>query len=692
MKSGIDKLIKELTNNELQKVTKINPEKYYIFTSLPLSPHNKKSIYNIFSFWMDNEWYIFGKDDINALIDKYPKIEEIHFKLWYSSSNVMRNILNRASKIKSKYIIERALETQMVYVYTENHKNALSKLEALHTIIITGEPGIGKSTLAEQICLHYFNNKFEFISIADSIDEVYDVYDPDIKQIFYFDDFLGSNFLTALERNEDSKIMRFINQIRCNNNSRFILTSRTSILNQGLILGNKFIIGNIQKNEYILNADSVTYLDKAKILYNRIWQTNLHPSYIEEIYKEKKYLKIIKHKNYNPGIIEFFTDINKLDEVPADKYWKYIETSLNNPADVWGHPFNVQLSPLERGLILLIAYNGPGGITEENLITAFNIFISINGIGNFDTNIYNSLKIITKSFAIRYIAGGIVSYKLANPSIGDYVFTRHNNENIIKLIINSLQSTSALALMVTVRNDLVPFGYFALDLLDHARNRGVQINNIMYAIQLLYYCIIDDVDISIYDMDIADLFVGCNLINITIDYYFFNVLNYIHTRHEFGDEWFESLFEHVSSLSFDKDDMKAFIEFYNNNDNIQSANRDQIVDDIILEYFNENFDEIIDSSDVMSNVNFVPISNGDDDFDWDYDYDEIESAIIAVINSELSDLNINIPATRVVGVKAVDRLIDRELQCRSSLPCEEQQFSYNKDIDIDSINDLFDRG
>ena len=51
-------------------------------------------------------------------------------------------------------------------------------------------------------------------------------------------------------------------------------------------------------------------LDKAKILYNHIWFSQLEDGYIDEIYRNKRYLNIIKHDNYNPYVMQVLKFIN----------------------------------------------------------------------------------------------------------------------------------------------------------------------------------------------------------------------------------------------------------------------------------------------------------------------------------------------------------------------------------------------
>ncbi|BCP68254.1 nSTAND3 domain-containing NTPase [Enterobacter asburiae] len=90
-----------------------------------------------------------------------------------------------------------------------------------------------KTTLAEQLCLNYILEGYQLVYIESDIEEGDKIIEPDTKQLFLYDDFLGRNYLEALRNKEDSKIVRFINRIRFKPEKKLILTSRTTILNQG---------------------------------------------------------------------------------------------------------------------------------------------------------------------------------------------------------------------------------------------------------------------------------------------------------------------------------------------------------------------------------------------------------------------------------------------------------------------------
>jgi len=237
LKTGYNGLISSLKKknngkNEADKVKLLNPNRYIFVTSLPLSASNKKDIKEIFDPYIKSDSDIYGQEDLNDLLKNNSDIEENHYKLWISSTTVLQRIFNNAIKGRSEFLLDDIKDKIKYYVITENHNKAIEKLESSHTIIIAGEPGIGKTTLAEQISLNYIEKGFEFCVITRDISEAEAIFERDKKQIFYFDDFLGSNYLNALEAHTDSHIMQFILRIKKDENKRFILTTRTNIMNQ----------------------------------------------------------------------------------------------------------------------------------------------------------------------------------------------------------------------------------------------------------------------------------------------------------------------------------------------------------------------------------------------------------------------------------------------------------------------------
>ncbi len=478
LKSGYKSLISKLKSEEVKKVIKLQPNKYIFITSIPLSRDNKKEIRKIFTPYIHLDNDIFGQEDLNDLLSINPKIEEKNFKLWISSTTVFNRIINNAIKGRSEFEIEQIKIKSKKYVHTTNHDEAINILNKNNVLIISGEPGIGKTILAENLCLYYLSKDYEFIDIEESLSEAESVYKRGEKQLFYFDDFLGSNYFEAIENKKDSHIMKFIARVKSDKTKIFILTTRTNILNSGIVHSSVFSVNKIRNNEFLLTIEKINEFDKAKILYNHIWFSNLSEDYIDEIYKEKRYKKIINHKNFNPRLIEFITDSDRIT-IQALDYWNYINSTLENPKDIWSDCFKIQNNAFVRNLVILTVFNG-SNILEEELRLAYDEIINLEDIKNIsntekDFNLINQLAV--KSFLNRNKTEKEKSYSLFNPSIADFILNEYKND-IKKLtnVFKALYSVNSIEQLISLEKSNIISSDAAFNILEEMFNYAFEID------------------------------------------------------------------------------------------------------------------------------------------------------------------------------------------------------------------------
>lgn len=448
--SGLITSLKKKNDNgvdEIEKVKNLDPLKYIFVTSLALSAENKKTIKELFDPYIKNDNDIYGQEDLNVILGNNSDIEKRHYKLWLSSTVVLDKLLNNAIESRSEFLLEDIREKAKYYVVTDNHNNAIQKLEESCIIIIAGEPGIGKTTLAEHMVLRYIEQGFKLYNIENSINEAESICKKNEKQIFYFDDFLGSNYLYAIEDKKDSHIVKFMDRIKRDKTKRFILTSRTNIFNKSIQISDVFKNNKIEKEEFIIKVDNLSNIEKAKILYNHIWHSNLDETYIDELYKEKRYRAIINNKNFNPRLIEFVTDIDRLDTIKENEYWEFIQDKLNNPADVWTQTFDYQSDEYIRNLVILTVFNR-NKIEENMLIKSYdsiNKRMEIQNNSHISKDFDNVIKSVVKYFLNRNMIQKTVIYTLFNPSIADFVINRYlKDEDKLLQIFLSLKSLGSL--------------------------------------------------------------------------------------------------------------------------------------------------------------------------------------------------------------------------------------------------------
>ena len=195
-------LISKLKSEEFKKVQKLNPSRYIFVTSKNLSKANKEEIQQIFDPFILREDDIYGREDLNRFLSKRENkdIVEENFKLWITSSSILDSIYNNAIKGRSESTIREIKESNYKYAITENHQKGLKILEEKNVIILTGEPGIGKTTLADNLALIYIAKGYEFCDIEESISEAESLFRQKEKRkiLFYCDDFLGSNLYDAI--------------------------------------------------------------------------------------------------------------------------------------------------------------------------------------------------------------------------------------------------------------------------------------------------------------------------------------------------------------------------------------------------------------------------------------------------------------------------------------------------------------
>lgn len=441
--SGISKLKLDLKNNEIQKVVSLKPKRYIFCTSLPLSPQDKEEIKNIFAPYIQSTSDVIGKEDLNKWLDDYPEIQERHFKLWLSSTDIIKKIVKNGVKGRSEFYKEKILKEISLYIPNKTHIEAVNALNSNHFILITGAPGIGKSTLANILTYQLLAEDFELVYVRE-ITEAEEAFLPEKKQIFYFDDFLGAITLDLYSsRNADSAIVNFIERIRSDKYKRLILTCRTTILSQAKNISDKIQNSNIDISNYEVKLENYTDWDKARILYNHIYLSDLQNEQKQIFFQNNFHWRVIKHRYYNPRLIQGIT--NKKNTNEAEYSEKLVLEILNDPKKIWEQPFNVQISHTSR-LLLLTMYSLGGRyiVTEEKLKEAFNGRIDFEVSNNNYRRIGNEYNIALKeligAFVIRTIDKQSVRYSFFNPSIEDFIydFFRNLPEEYLQILKSSV--------------------------------------------------------------------------------------------------------------------------------------------------------------------------------------------------------------------------------------------------------------
>jgi hypothetical protein len=685
--SPLERVTKHLKDEELPKLLKLNPSRYIVALSHQLSRNDKACIQTILSPYILSPADILGREDLNDLLAENKQIELRHFKLWITSTNVLQYFLHKPIIDRSAFTLREAQENVHLYVPTSNHDRSLEKLEQLGTVIITGPAGIGKTTLADNLSLYYVSKGFSFIQIAEEIREAETLFQADENQLFYFDDFLGRNYLEALSGHEGTHIINFIKRINRDKKKRFILTSRTTILNQGKVLIDTFHNNNIEKNEFEVSFESFSEIDKARILYSHIWHSSLEDNYIDELYKDKRYRKIISHRNFNPRLIRYVTDSDRLSNCTASRYWSYSMELLDNPTKVWENPFEAQIDDFGRALVLLVTLNGRA-MSQDDLAEAYSRFLANSDLHAMHgkRDFLQTLRHLSGSMLTRIVSGeSRPLLNLFNPSIGDFVLYRYASDlPTLRAGFSSLRSTSSLRTLENLfNNELVCENTkktILRTILLVAKETGYLSYEPDYIALILVY-LAEEVDDLSTDDDLV-VFATHFLVEAGCPRSFSEAAEVLRWAHQHGfasEKQVRTFISTACSASPTMEELNKLVQLNRSLPDELSIDLWPILETSTISYFTESIYEEFPESDVF----------------YSLDYDDIyraESKLALMIETKLIDIGIPVSNSAVSRIAEAFDIEDR----RHHYFVENDGYDYREgsifaNPESDAIDDLFER-
>lgn len=428
---------------EVPKLGKFENLRYILATSVNLTVGQKAKLAALLAPYLRNESDIIANKDLNAILRVNPEIENRHFKLWIQSTGVIERIFKSKIVNQSHFEMERIRELLKLYVINPSFGEAEKILEKNRFVIISGIPGIGKTTLARVLTYLYLSRKdySEFVYLSNSIDEGYENYKEGVKQIFLYDDFLGQSFEDrSLDRNEDARIIEFIRQVRKSKDKILLFTTREYILRDVQQKHDLLTDADIEFSKCMIDLSSYTLLIKAKILYNHLFFSGLPAAHLHAFAEPCIYNTIIEHKNYSPRTIETAIRQELMQVTLPTAFTKNILASLDNPYKLWETPFTSQITDMSRWLLTIILTMG-SPVFIEDAKEACRQFYELHGNKYFphftEAFFLKSLKELEGSFLISQKDDNnkrILEFQ--NPSIRDFLlhYFDGNKDQLIPVI------------------------------------------------------------------------------------------------------------------------------------------------------------------------------------------------------------------------------------------------------------------
>lgn len=362
LRTGLSGLLRDL-QTEAVKVRRLAPNRYVLVTSVPLSPANKDAIVRIIGSDLLQTADVVGADDLNNLLGQHPDVEGRHYKLWLASRGVLDRVINNAALTRSEFKARQVYEQAKRYVISDAYTQALKMLADERVVIIAGAPGVGKTTLADLVLYSHLEQGYQSVLIQRDVNEGEALFQPGLRQIFYFDDFMGATFAGEHagggQGTSDRALVNFIAMVRATPAARLVLTTREHVYAQALGRSERLRHAGLNDVRVVLGMPSYNAMQRARILYNHLYFSDLPGAYRDELLRGDFYLRIVKHEKFNPRLIEWLSSYRRLKHIPVERYRGFIDGLLRDPSEIWRHAYEQEIT--EPGRSVLLAVHSLGG-------------------------------------------------------------------------------------------------------------------------------------------------------------------------------------------------------------------------------------------------------------------------------------------------------------------------------------------
>lgn len=330
--------------------------------------------------------------------------------------------VNAAYHTESKFELTEAIDQAASYVSTRAYRMALKGWERKKVLMITGVPGVGKTSMARMLALMYLQQQaLEGYIWVHSIQDIYAHWNDAPRAVFILDDFWGSIFHEDRTNQEENRLIKLLQRIASGKeDKRLILTTREYILQQGY-RKHPELQEAVRQYAHVCSLDGYDADERAGILYQHLYTSGLDYAYVEYLYQQSK--EIVFHPNYDPRAMALFLQNVQPDGHP-ETYKNDLLEHLDTPSAFWENVF-IKLTPESQVAAMLLMISG-AAMRYDELKKSYDRFVTVNPTLSIQKEIGECVAELEKTLIITHFDEDarqlVIRFRL--PVVQDYLYNR----------------------------------------------------------------------------------------------------------------------------------------------------------------------------------------------------------------------------------------------------------------------------
>lgn len=419
-------LYRVLKDNELPKIKNLDPKRYILVVSSSLSEQEAEKIYELFSGYITRSDDLLDRNALNRFLSEpsYHWIEKNFTNLWIPDGiileEVLQKIIKKGAKNRNAREQRKAIEGCRTLVQTGVYNKARERMEKNHVVVISGQPGMGKTTIARMMALDFLSfDCYEGFHWVSSLDEIeYEWEESEQKQVFILDDYWGSVFHRERSRKDNYILEELIDKFRITDGKCLIITTREYIVQQELFL-NPELQDIIQTLKIECVMKEYSDAEKVKILFAHLQVSDLDIEYVESIYHNCD--RLVYNHGYSPRVIDKFLKQPGYEEYSPWEYAQNLLDWIEYPELMWKGVFaELSEEAIMISSIVAISYTP---ISIEDVRNTYSNYVQIYKGDSVPKSFESCISELEETILLTYYDEEEEETKMEfeNPSIVDFL-------------------------------------------------------------------------------------------------------------------------------------------------------------------------------------------------------------------------------------------------------------------------------